>query len=142
MENSLRSAGFDAVKIAGPNTATVLEQVFAITDGVVVIELVKDIENPALNGIEIIQTTAPTPPAPLRINAGGPQFTDPSGNVWQNDAYFTTGNPFWSCPKVISNTNNDDLYCSYRYFNQAQPYLYQIPVPNGNYYVRLHFAEM
>ena len=78
----------------------------------------------------------------IRINAGGGQFTDPTGNVWQGDAYFNSGQGTWDCPKAINGTNNDDLYCTYRWFNQAQPYLYQIPVPNGYYNVRLHFAEM
>ena len=147
VENSLRSAGFDAVKIAGPNTAVVVEQIVAITDGVVTIKLVKGIENPFISGIEIIATTAPVtplsvPPAPIRINVGGGQFVDPTGNVWKDDAYFNSGQGTWDCPKAIASTDNDYLYCTYRWFNQAQPYLYQIPVPNGNYNVRLHFAEL
>ena len=79
----------------------------------------------------------------IRINTGGGQFTDPTGNVWQGDAYFSSGQGSWDCPKAVAGTENDNLYCTYRWFNQAaQPYLYQIPVPNGNYNVRLHFAEM
>ena len=148
VENSLCCVGFDAVKIAGPKAAVVVEQIVAISDGVVTIELVKGIENPFISGIEIIATTSPVPPsagtpARIRINAGGGQYVDPSGNVWKDDAYFSTGHA-WDCPKAkaISNTDNDILYCTQRLFNQAQPYLYQIPVPNGNYNVRLHFAEM
>ena len=78
----------------------------------------------------------------IRINVGGGQFTDPTGNVWQDDAYFNSGAATWDCPKAIANTDNDNLYCTYRWFDQARPYLYQIPVANGNYKVRLHFAEM
>ena len=147
VEYSLCSAGFDAAKIAGRNTAVVIEQLVAITDGVVTIKLVKGIENPFISGIEIIATAFLVPPssdtpAGIRINAGGGQYFDPAGNVWKDDAYFNSGQGTWDCPKAIANTDNDYLYCTYRWFNQAQPYLYQIPVPNGNYNVRLHFAEM
>jgi Malectin domain len=78
----------------------------------------------------------------IRVNVAGGQITDPSGNVWEADGLhnYCAGTQYYACPMNISNTVNDDLYCSYRFFNQA-PYLCQVPVPNGNYNVRLHFAE-
>jgi Malectin domain len=162
VENALVAGGFDAVKLAGPSAAVVLERIVAVTDGGVTIQLVKGIELPIISGIEIIKTlapvpaptpvppTAPTPlpppptPAVARINVGGGQLTDPSGNIWEADNahnYYNTGVGFYACPQTIANTINDDLYCTYRSFNQAPPYFYQIPVSNGNYNVRLHFAE-
>ena len=149
MENSLLSAGFDAVQIAGPNTAIVLQQVVAITDGVVTIELVKDIENPLLNGIEIIQTPAPVSSptsAATRINVGGGPFVDSTGKTWIADNYFGgKGAAYWACPKAIANTAEDELYCTNRWFApwHGAPFVYEIPVPSSaQYRVRLHFAEI
>lgn len=83
---------------------------------------------------------------PIRVNAGGDTITDPEGRVWEGDEvnkYFSTGNVFWACPKAISNTTNDFLYCTYRWFNQAVPYRYSFPkVTKGKYTIRLHFAEL
>jgi Malectin domain len=63
VENSLVAASFDAVKRAGPNAAVVLERIVPVTDGVVTKKLVKGIEKPAINGIEIIATSPPVPAA-------------------------------------------------------------------------------
>ena len=149
VENSLLAAGFDAVQIAGPNTAIVLQQAVAISDGVVTIELVKDIENPMLNGIEIILTPAPLPSptsTATRINVGGGQFVDSTGKTWIADNYFGgKGATYWSCPKAITNTVEDDLYCSNRWFApwHGAPFVYEIPVPSSSQYrIRLHFAEI
>jgi Malectin domain len=83
---------------------------------------------------------------PIRVNAGGDTIIDPQQRKWEGDdvnKYYTTGNSYWDCPKSISNTTNDSLYCTYRWFNQAVPYRYTFPtVPNGKYTVRLHFAEL
>jgi hypothetical protein len=102
-----------------------------------------------LLGILVIATISQQAIAinPIRVNVGGAVLTDPLGQVWEaddNNNYCTTGNAFWACPKQISNTDNDFLYCTYRWFNQAGiPYRYNFPnVPNGQYTIRLHFAEL
>jgi Malectin domain len=85
---------------------------------------------------------------PIRVNVGGNTLTDPLGIIWEGDdinRYYTTGNAFWACPKSISNTENDFLYCTYRWFNQGGgiPYQYKFPIiPPGQYTIRLHFAEL
>ena len=147
LENSLLAAGFDALQIAGPSGAVVLEQEVAITDGVVTIELVKGIENPALSGIEIIASSASVPTSTAtRINVGGDQFVDSTGKTWIADNYFGgKGAAYGSCPKAIANTVDDDLYCTNRWFApwHGAPFVYQIPVPSSSQYqVRLHFAEI
>ena len=177
MENLLIAAGFDAVQIAGPNTAVVVERIVAITDGAVTVELVKGIENPALNGIEIIASSASAPPAPVptapiptapiptapaptapiptapaststttRINVGGGQFVDSTGNTWIADNYFGgKGAAYGSCPKAIANSVDDELYCTMRWFApwHGPPFVYEIPVSSSSQYqVKLHFADI
>lgn len=87
------------------------------------------------------QTTTPAAVV-IRVNVGGAAFTDPAGRAWAADAYFTQGIVSDNCPRSIAQTDNANLYCSYRWFNAVPPYLYEIPVPNGSYTVRLHFAEL
>jgi hypothetical protein len=171
IEDVLRtSAAFDILQNSKgnqPNTAYIFTTTTkTVIDGTITIELRKRIENPALNGIEIIPVTAPiaaptiaaptmlapTLSEPIRINVGGNGYTDPvTGTIWRGDnngAYLTTTkNSIVSvnCPKSIADTTNDMLYCSYRYFigPTTQPHRYNIPVMNGmRYTVRLHFAEL
>ena len=85
--------------------------------------------------------------APIRVNVGGDTTTDIQGNVWESDdtnKYYSTGNVVWACPKAIINTDNDFVYCTYRWFNQVgTPYRYTFPqVTKGSYVIRLHFAEL
>jgi Malectin domain len=79
----------------------------------------------------------------IRINAGGEKFVDSVGQPWGADSYFNGGNATADCLVPIIGTTLQQLYCSYRWFGQAsKPCLYEIPVPNGRYKVRLHFSEM
>ncbi|MEQ9620377.1 malectin domain-containing carbohydrate-binding protein, partial [Coleofasciculus chthonoplastes] len=73
----------------------------------------------------------------IRINAGGGDYTDSAGNLWQADDYFTAGNTsLFNVP--IAGTVEDTLYQTERYQNT---FGYEIPVDNGTYTVNLHFAE-
>jgi len=82
----------------------------------------------------------------IRINCGGGDSLDSAGNLWAADQYFENngGTHFsWSC----ANTPDiEPYYCSERNWNKwhghAQPYAYEIPVPNGPVQVDLHFAEI
>jgi len=58
-------------------------------------------------------------------------------------SYFNTGNVYASCPQTIANMTNEELCCTHRWFNQAPlRCLCENPLPNGNYYANLHFAEI
>ena len=81
-------------------------------------------------------TYTPTP-APIRIDCGGPGYTDVGGNVWIADAYFAGGYT-GSTADPIALTTDDVLYQTERYGNST----YSIPVPNGAYQVTLKFAEI
>lgn len=75
-----------------------------------------------------------------RINVGGDQFIDASGNVWDADRDFIGGQAHDFIPSTIANTVNDDLYATER---SVGTFEYNIPVSaTGIYVVRLHFAEL
>jgi Malectin domain/Malectin-like domain len=97
--------------------------------------------------------------SPIRINVGGPSFTESSsGRKWQDDTAFVVdgkGKAVNSCSGAISISNLTtaaaprDVYCSYRLFRKnidVGPYTFRIPVFNttvANFYeVRFHFAEL
>ncbi|MCB0359111.1 MAG: choice-of-anchor D domain-containing protein, partial [Bdellovibrionales bacterium] len=74
----------------------------------------------------------------IRINAGGGQYTDGGGKVWQADTYFQGGDTY-STTSPIQQTTEDSLYQSERW---GTAFGYQVPLSNGSYDVTLHFAEI
>ncbi|BAY94837.1 MULTISPECIES: malectin domain-containing carbohydrate-binding protein [unclassified Tolypothrix] len=81
--------------------------------------------------------TAPTGKA-IRINAGGAAFTDGQGNQWLADQYSSGGNTY-ATTAAIASTVEDPLYQNERWLND---FSYAIPVANGDYTVKLKFAEL
>lgn len=110
-------------------------------------------------GTVIDTATVEVLPAPgftgIRINTGGPAFTDLEGRSWSADAtvalggYRVSGNTS-TTTATVSNTNNPVSGTSNQQLYQTEAWgggsgfpalTYAIPVPNGTYSVRLHFAE-
>ncbi len=97
----------------------------------------------AASGVCTVQTVAPAaagagPFRPIRINAGATApYTDPDGNIWLADTGFTGGEILDRGPISVANTKLQGVYRTEHYsmesFTQA--------LPNGNYTVKLHFAE-
>ena len=80
----------------------------------------------------------PASPA-IRIKAGTTApYTDPSGNVWLPDQGFADGETI-TRPKelAIANTPDPELYRTERYSMTS----FSRPLLNGDYTVKLHFAE-
>ena len=75
----------------------------------------------------------------IRVNAGGPNYTDPSGNIWAADTGTSDGVSF-STGSDIANTTTPALYQSERW--NGGTFQYQFNVPNGSYRVNLKFAEI
>ena len=99
-------------------------------------------------GIDVpLSGTGQAPSVPtnvaIRINAGGPQYTDPIGHVWQpDDGFYNTGMDF-DTSASIQGTTMELLYQSERWDPAGSPEMtYNFAVPNGEYRVRLHFAEV
>ena len=92
-------------------------------------------------------TAVAQPTVLFRINATGPDYTDTSGNLWTSDVGsmpFNVGKEFSVDASVeIAGTDDDTLYQSERYDSLQPPEMtYSFPVANGNYRVRLYFAEI
>jgi hypothetical protein len=75
----------------------------------------------------------------VRILAGLDEgtFTDGFGNVWQSDRFFDGGSVVKLLNHPIAGTREPRLYQSRRQGN----FHYDIPLANGVYELRLHFAE-
>jgi hypothetical protein len=87
-----------------------------------------------------LTVNAPVIFVPIRINAGGPQFTDSTGQVWAADKNFVGGATYLTGASTpIAGTVEDALYRTERW---GQQFSYNVPVPNGTYAVTLHFAEI
>ena len=74
--------------------------------------------------------------AAIRINAGGPEARF-AGNTFSADQYFLNGNGYTN-----ANNNLPAIYQSER--TAGSPYIlqYDLPLENGDYTVKLHFAEV
>lgn len=83
-------------------------------------------------------STAGTPPSfSLNINCGGASYTNHTGSYFMADDYFVGGSKAQT-NNAIAATVDDVLFQSNRYAKNLQ---YAVPVPNGTYTVKLHFAE-
>jgi hypothetical protein len=74
----------------------------------------------------------------LRVNAGGPAYTDALGHLWSADTGYVQGSSFATAAD-ISGTSDPTLYKTLRF--NAGALTYQFAVANGDYMVNLKFAE-
>jgi hypothetical protein len=78
---------------------------------------------------------------PIRVNCGGPSYTDSLGHVWAADYGYNEGIASTVAGK-ITGTNDPTLYQDGRWNSNASvPMTYTFPVANGNYHVNLYFTE-
>jgi Malectin domain len=79
--------------------------------------------------------------APVRVNCGGPQYTDSAGQAWQADTGYNTGTVSVNTNK-IAGTTDAKLFQSGRWNgDKANPLTYVFAVAEGTYHVNLYFAE-
>jgi Uncharacterized protein contain chitin-binding domain type 3 len=78
----------------------------------------------------------------IRVNAGGPAYTDSAGNTWSADFGYNTGKSSTDSA-TVTGTSNPQLFKTLRFDDKpATPDLiYTFDVPNGTYLVRLLTAE-
>ncbi|MEU0153080.1 malectin domain-containing carbohydrate-binding protein [Micromonospora fulviviridis] len=87
IDGVLKLNDFDPVAGAGGTDRGTMRSFSVVSDGVVDIDFGRVVENPLVQGIEIVKT-APTPDAAdvlYRVNAGGDQLAAPSGPAWAAD---------------------------------------------------------
>jgi len=78
---------------------------------------------------------------PIRINCGGPNYTDSKGQVWQADKDYNDGAEV-TIDAPIKGTLEGALFQNNRYNSNAHdPMVYTFSVANGPYHVNLYFAE-
>jgi Malectin domain len=79
--------------------------------------------------------------APIRVNCGGPSYTDSRGQVWAADYGYNEGTAS-TITSPITGTSDPALYQDGRYNgNAGVPMTYSFPVANGAYHVNLYFTE-
>ena len=81
----------------------------------------------------------PQPFAAIRVNAGGPAYTDSLGRVWSADSNFSSGGSVFT-PNPVTGTPDPTLYQT-AHFGSTPPLTYTFSVPNGGYTVSLKFDE-
>ncbi|MDX6516456.1 MAG: hypothetical protein QOH73_2122 [Gaiellaceae bacterium] len=100
----------------------------------------------AVVGLYVIQGATAASPVPLRINAGGPAYTDPSGNGWAADKAYAAGS--WgydtsygttSTTHAVAGTTTPALYQTANTFSAWTGY--RIDIANGTYSVTLKMLE-
>ncbi|QBR91705.1 putative Ig domain-containing protein [Nocardioides euryhalodurans] len=84
-------------------------------------------------------TTPARPQSAIRINAGGPGVST-GGVAWGAQQYGTGGKTYTN-NTAIAGTTDDVLYQT-EYSTSTGSIAYDVPVQNGRYTVRLHFAEI
>jgi subtilisin family serine protease len=131
-------ANFDIfAQAGGANLALDLSFTVAVTGGQVAIKFLAGNDWPMVNAIEILPGAHSNAIAPIRINAGGASYTDPSGLLWSADTGFSDSY-VWSVDTAIANTAAPALYQTCRY---GPAFDYRFTVPDGSYTVTLKFAE-
>ena len=86
---------------------------------------------------EAIQTAAIGPEVRIRCGYSRPMFKDDEGNVWSGDRYFSGGFVTELPEQHIAGTRDPELYLTAR----SGVFSYKIPLAQGDYEVRLYFAE-
>lgn len=73
---------------------------------------------------------------PIRVNCGGPSYTDTKGQVWQADFGYSGGTA-GSVTSSVAGTSDPVVYEDFR----KNPASYSFQVPNGQYQLNLYFDE-
>ncbi len=78
-----------------------------------------------------------------RIACGSQGGTDPSGNVWQSDAMYSTPSARWNAANQPALSSQPIPYQAERYTAPASfPFSYTLPAAAGDYTVTLGFLEV
>ncbi|MDZ5662512.1 putative Ig domain-containing protein [Nocardioides sp. S-58] len=127
--NQTPVAGLSLVDTTAPGGTQVTYRVLAVDTS----------QNASAPSATASVTTPPRPQAAIRINAGGPAVTT-GGVAWGAQQYGTGGKTFTNAVAIVGTT--DDVLYQSEYSTETGSIDYDIPVQNGSYTVRLHFAEI
>nr|WP_253942359.1 putative Ig domain-containing protein [Nocardioides sp. zg-1230] len=127
--NATPVAGLSLLDTAAPGNTQVSYRVLAVDTS----------QNASAPSATASVTTPPRAQAAVRINAGGPAVNT-GGVAWGAQQYGTGGKTYTNAV-AVAGTTDDVLYQS-EYSTATGGIDYDIPVQNGTYTVRLHFAEI
>ncbi|KAB1910892.1 malectin domain-containing carbohydrate-binding protein [Micromonospora sp. AMSO31t] len=157
IDSVLKLNDFDPVAAAGGTNRGTMRSFSLVSDGVVDIDFGRVLENPLVQGIEIVKT-APTPDAAdvlYRVNAGGDQLAAPSGPAWATDS-LTAPSTYHNAGSTVTTYPTDAtldatvpagtpvaLFSSERWDESTTPDMqWDFPVPAGTpVQVRLYLAN-
>jgi len=129
---------FDVFAQAGWLTAIDKSFLMTVANGQIVIQFTAGTAGePMVSAIEVAPAATASTFVPIRVNASGPTYTDPAGNLWSADTGYSGGNT-WITSSAIAGTATPTLYQTCRWGD----FTYKFSVPNGNYGVTLKFAEV
>ncbi len=121
------------VAAGGANLAVDRSFPITVINGQVDIQLISVISNPKISAIEILGSGSSNPPpafTPIRVNAGGPAFTDQgTGFQWSADSGFDGGATYATGANVL-NTSTPQLYQTERWNSPTVHYNFQVPNRN------------
>lgn len=133
----------------GRNEAYDVDVGMSICDSVLSINLVKNSSaGPVISALAARQVSMDDPLNRIyRINAGGPSYTDTQGRLWLPDVKYCAATQLGYLDGVtkynagtITGAGGDDPL--YKYYHEGAEINYKVSnLPNGNYAVRLLFAE-
>ncbi|GGZ70295.1 malectin domain-containing carbohydrate-binding protein [Algibacter mikhailovii] len=132
---------FDLNNEIGPETAITKTFKVKVFDGELNMKfhtLGEDgVDQPKLSAFEISEEVPETPSTslPLRINSGGPTI-EVQGDTFIADEYFVGGQSYENVQAKVSNLYKTERSSDEAIFN------YNIPLANGTYELKLHFAEI
>ncbi len=145
------TAGMPVATTLNPQQSTTLTVNFKpVSEGLKIADLLIYYNNSKspyrvpLYGIGKLSTTTVT--ANFRINSGSASALTLNGKTWSPDNQYAFGNlePFTNGNVTqMAGTDEDALYLREQSSNgDKKTFRYEIPIANGNYSVRLHFAEI
>src|ERR1017187_9751548 len=99
--------------------------------------------NPAISGSAPVILLPPdlNIVQPIRLNAGGPAYTDPAGRVWAPDSSVSPGCSSWFGAGSFSFVPPSGVDLEYASGRTCGDLSYTFTVPNMNYVVTLKFAD-
>jgi len=131
-------SNLDIYAKVGKNAAYDVTVPVSVTNGTLSVSFATVTDNAKVCGI-VLQpsgtTTGSTTPL-FAVNSAGAQYTGSNGIVYSADTKYSGGSVA-SVTSTITGTTDQTIYRSERFGN----FSYNVPVANGNYTVRLKFAE-
>ncbi|MFD1874825.1 malectin domain-containing carbohydrate-binding protein [Hymenobacter bucti] len=144
-ENAPVLTAYDIYKKVGAFTATTETIPVTVSDGLLNLDFTAlnagGLDNPEVTAIEILPNSIGNIPTTYRLNAGGETLSTSTGFFYADQAFSPAPGNTAMTSAAIAGTTDDALYQSERYGTNGVM-SYALPVVNGTYTVKLHFAEL